>query len=498
MKKEFPLLALLFVTSLLALFPAPVKSDFTVIRVPADYASIQLAINAAAPGSIILVSEGIYHEDLVVNKTLTLIGGDKTTTIIDGDGNSPNGSEGIYLDQSHDCIINENIIVSNGYLAVHLEKSNNNSIRKNTIVNNGIESELSVGEGIILLNSNSNIITHNILESNVVTGIDIRACYNIITNNLIKGSIAGITLFNTSKNNIIHHNNFIQNELHVREEEDGTLLSNFWDDGSIGNYWDDYVGLDDGSDGRVAGDGVGDTDLPHLAVDNYPLKIPSGTIPIVWGNLTYPVSLISNSTVSVFRFARADKKIIFDVRGPSDTVGYCNVTIPKNLLRDNPWKIMLNDTDITSQAIITENQTHTSIYFIYNHSTYNVQIIGTWVIPEFPATIVLLLFMILTMLILVFIKKSSNRQTFCTRKPRPKPNAHTHLRKVEKLGILRVISPLWVRLKSHFYSFIILFSQSLHFDTLRWVLGLFWRGTRETRRKCGVCGRHLHRGISPY
>jgi hypothetical protein len=44
-----------------------------------------------------------------------------------------------------------------------------------------------------------------------------------------------------------------------------------------GNYWSDYTGLDDGSgvglfgESRVAGDGIGDTETPHLGYDWYPL-----------------------------------------------------------------------------------------------------------------------------------------------------------------------------------------------------------------------------------
>jgi len=43
-------------------------------------------------------------------------------------------------------------------------------------------------------------------------------------------------------------------------------------------------------------------------------------------------------------------------------------------------------------SIITENATHTSLYFTYTHSTHTIQIIGTWVIgppppPEYTLTI---------------------------------------------------------------------------------------------------------------
>ena len=36
---------------------------------------------------------------------------------------------------------------------------------------------------------------------------------------------------------------------------------NSWDYEEEGNYWSDYNGLDNGANGRIAGDGIGDTNL---------------------------------------------------------------------------------------------------------------------------------------------------------------------------------------------------------------------------------------------
>ncbi|MEM3581076.1 MAG: hypothetical protein QXQ64_07425, partial [Candidatus Bathyarchaeia archaeon] len=49
-----------------------------------SYKNIQEAINNASPGDIIHVSSGIYYENIVINKSVTLIGKDRENTIIDG------------------------------------------------------------------------------------------------------------------------------------------------------------------------------------------------------------------------------------------------------------------------------------------------------------------------------------------------------------------------------------------------------------------------------
>jgi hypothetical protein len=122
--------------------------------------------------------------------------------------------------------------------------------------------------------------------------------------------------------------------------------------------------------------------LPHEGLDDYPLVRPLFPIPVVWENTAYPVALDSNSTISAFRFTQSAKQLAFNTTGPANTIGFCNVTIPKNLLSDNPWTFLLDGNDITSTAQVTDNNTHSFIYLTYNHSNRSIQIIGTSVVPE--------------------------------------------------------------------------------------------------------------------
>lgn len=133
---------------------------------------------------------------------------------------------------------------------------------------------------------------------------------------------------------------------------------------------------------------MGDTSLPWHGEDDFPLIGPVNPIRVFWNNQAFPTSLTSNSTVSAFTFDQAGKRITFNVIGPANTTGYFNITIPTVLLSD-PWDILQDGTDVTSKAAIIENQTHATIYLSYNHSSHNVQIIGTHIIPEYPTLSIL-------------------------------------------------------------------------------------------------------------
>jgi hypothetical protein len=58
------------------------------------------------------------------------------------------------------------------------------------------------------------------------------------------------------------------------------------------------------------------------------------------------------------------------------------MTIPKQLLYGEPWIVLIDSK--STPPTITENATHSTLYFTYSHSTHKVQIIGTHIIPPPP------------------------------------------------------------------------------------------------------------------
>jgi len=176
---------LLLSISALAFDVQPVKSEPRTWAVdddgPADFHTIGGAVNAADLGDIVFVHSGTYYENVVINKTVSLIGEDRNTTIIDG-----NLTGYVVWIQANKVTIKRFTIQRSGtYMAVSLgiyfDNSNNSEINENLITTNG--------DGILLVN----------------------ACNNLIHGNIITNNVRGIRLHWSCNNNILYKNRMINN-----------------------------------------------------------------------------------------------------------------------------------------------------------------------------------------------------------------------------------------------------------------------------------------------
>jgi len=148
---------------------------------------------------------------------------------------------------SYNIITGNTITNSRGH-GFMLESSNNNNIYANNITANRYS-------GIKLYNAlqgshyscfNNSIHGNNISKN--AEGIILKYCVkttNIIyENNITNNHNAGVFV-DGSYGNILYSNNFVDNNRHVM----GWDSTNVWDNGSEGNYWDDYNGMDTNHDG---------------------------------------------------------------------------------------------------------------------------------------------------------------------------------------------------------------------------------------------------------
>lgn len=98
---------------------------------------------------------------------------------------------------------------------------------------------------------------------------------------------------------------------------------------------------------------------------------------IIWENISYIVTFHSSSIVTHFNFDQSYGKISFYVSGISGTDGYCNITLPKVLLKDPPRISIVIDDVPASNITQTENTDQISIHFIYMQAnTHHIIISG--------------------------------------------------------------------------------------------------------------------------
>lgn len=119
---------------------------------------------------------------------------------------------------------------------------------------------------------------------------------------------------------------------------------------------------------------------------------------------TYVIETVSNSSVSEFVFNGT--AIRFHVDGALGTAGFCNVTIPSELMSGD-FSIYKDDTLLIKNVDYTGtyNGTHYLFSVTYEHSTHTIEILATTVIPEFSSLIMLSILSLATLTIIIFKKK---------------------------------------------------------------------------------------------
>jgi parallel beta-helix repeat protein len=378
------------------------SGTITVGEIPqADYTKIQWALDNATDGDIIYVWEGIYRENIVIEKTCELIGNGSGKTIINGtDGKNAvtihansvvisnfsiisAQSKGVFIDTIGNCTISD-CIIRNNLFGISLNSSEGNLITDNIVTHNfyhGIDLQPNSDRNIItgntvmynhhkgihlILGSSFNTISNNTISNQSVSGLVIvNDCINnevydnvlshngrdsiviaggtknntvarndvflnhgngiaigegpgnrVIDNEIFENG-RGVSLAYSASENWIIKNNISNNEwgLYLQKAWDNYIVMNdfsnnncryrcndhhgftnyiyhnnfyephnvtsdnisYWSDvGPQGNYWSDYTGLDNGADGRVINDGIGDTNLPHHGLDNNPYMEKDG------------------------------------------------------------------------------------------------------------------------------------------------------------------------------------------------------------------------------
>ena len=228
--------------------------------------------------------------------------------MIDSSSNTITGNSlayneyGLQLTNCNDNKITANNIsmrARNSYYGVLLTNSHHNSLEQNNVANNGfgkatndyyVPYESYSGDllGVKLLHSANNRFTEN----------------NVTGNNQW-----GIRVLGDQHDNMIYHNNFIDNEV-----SDGLQVSmlppaanasvanpSIWDNGTSGNYWSDYLTRYPNAS-EIGNTGVGDTPfyINENNIDHHPLIEPY-IIPEFTSWIILPLVLTFTVVVAIYK-----------------------------------------------------------------------------------------------------------------------------------------------------------------------------------------------------
>jgi len=161
---------------------------------------------------------------------------------------------GIYARDCSNMNITQNTLKKNTYHGLYLSGDTNDIVRGNYFNNNTASG--------ITLDSPGCIVAENLFNHGQV-GISLQRTGCQIRNNTFQNmSSTALSATQTSTNNIIYLNHFFKNSINAREQG-----SNQWDNGTVGNYWDDYNYVDRDHDG------IGDNSytIATSGRDHYPL-----------------------------------------------------------------------------------------------------------------------------------------------------------------------------------------------------------------------------------
>jgi len=288
-KIKLSILFSLILFAFLVSFPRieDVTADPKILVVPNEYSSIQEAIDNAVAGDTIYVQRGEYHENLVINKSLSLVGENVDTTIIDG--NPPEGYR-IPIKIQADNVSVSGFKVLFGYSGISIGNSKYCNISGNriaynehgiilvgcsySVVTKNYFELVALSSAIQLSYSNFNLITgnyitnctegiqvwqystNNTVTENTITNCDdvaIRLQYadnNTITQNDVSDSGTGTSVY-VANNNSITQNNYINNseQLPMSEWYAKTFGYNGSQNFIYKNYWSNYNGTDSNDDG---------------------------------------------------------------------------------------------------------------------------------------------------------------------------------------------------------------------------------------------------------
>ncbi|RZB32211.1 MAG: hypothetical protein AEth_00534 [Candidatus Argoarchaeum ethanivorans] len=211
-----------------------------------------------------------------------------------------------------------NNTASNNCNGIYLQSSSNNTASNNTASNN-TASNNTASNNTASNNTASNNTASNNTASNNCNGIYLQSSSNnTLTNNTASNNWYGICLYSSS-DKLLYHNNLINN---TNNNAYGTG-TNQWNTSTVGNYYSDYTGSDNNSDG------IGVTSYQILGgsnIDYFPLMHPWKEIPPLKGDLDDDYQITSTDAAIVLEITVGSRSCNPKTLAIADVSGDGNVS----------------------------------------------------------------------------------------------------------------------------------------------------------------------------
>ncbi|KUG04221.1 cell surface protein [hydrocarbon metagenome] len=241
-----------------------------IIRVPQDRDTVQLGVDAANPGDIVLVDNGSYKESVIVSKnSIRIVAKEKYGVILESNAVNENA---IKLDNTYNVEI-FGFIIQNSHRSIWVYRGGYHRIIGNIFQNHN-------ADGIIFEDSTGNFIYQNIIRHNFSVGVLLGwsnpgSTSNWLVENLINDNGGhGVEIWTdiATGNAIINNNIFGNQGEGIFAKGQNTLLYGNYVEHNTSNgvkllYGNNSIAVNNGIKANL-GDGIDISSNQNIAISN--------------------------------------------------------------------------------------------------------------------------------------------------------------------------------------------------------------------------------------